>query len=487
MTAVRPILILSSVFLLISCSADRSLTVFSAMSLTDALTEVSQRFERKTGIKVDCHFAGSSTLQRQIEKGAPADVFISASPKQIEALQAKGLVDAQTRRDILTNNLVLIAPVDTAHSLTDTQTLTQDTIKRIAIGEPNSVPAGIYAKEVLINLGVWDTVQKKLVPGLDVRATLAYVESGNVDLGIVYRTDATTSKKVKILYQFPASSHAPIVYPAVLIKGAQHHPHAREFIRFLKTSEVAAIFRAYGFSAKADDTIEGEPSDQATLWRNSEVAVLILSLKAAVFSLLLILPPGLWVGWILAKSSFRGKSFLNTLVMLPLVLPPVVSGFCLLMLFSKRGLVGQLLFRILGIEIVFSWLGVVLAVSVISFPLLVRGIVTAMEGVDPRLENAARTLGAHPLKVFFTVTLPLSYRGVIGGAILGFSKSLGEFGATMMLAGNIAGKTQTLALAVFTYVQTGEDASAYRLVFISTVVAFVTMWIAERLYIKRNV
>ena len=487
MSAVRSILILGSVFLFISCSADRSLTVFSAMSLTDALTEISQRFEEQTGIKVDCHFAGSTTLQRQIEKGAPGNVFISASPKQVEALHTKGLIDAETRQDILTNKLVLIAPVDTAHSLTDAQTLTQDIIKRIAIGEPNSVPAGIYAKEALINLGIWDAVQEKLVPGLDVRATLAYVESGNVDLGIVYRTDATTSKKVKILYQFPTSSHTPIVYPAVLIKGSRHQPLAREFIRFLKTPEVATIFKAYGFSAQADDRMETESSNRRARSRSSEVAVLILSLKAAVFSLLLILPPGLWVGWILAKSSFRGKSFLNTLVMLPLVLPPVVSGFFLLMLFSKRGLVGQPLFRLLGIEIVFSWLGVVLAVSVISFPLLVRGIVTAMEGVDPRLENAARTLGARPLKVFFTVTLPLSYRGVIGGAILGFSKSLGEFGATMMIAGNIAGKTQTLSLAVFTYVQTGADARAYRLVFISTVVAFVAMWIAERLYIKRNV
>ena len=217
---------------------------------------------------------------------------------------------------------------------------------------------------------------------------------------------------------------------------------------------------------------------------NLEVAALILSVKAALFSLILIFPPGLLVGWVLAKCSFRGKSLLNTVVMLPLVLPPVVSGFFLLMLFSKRGPIGQLLFRLFGLEIVFSELGVVLAISVISFPLLVRGIVTAMQGVSPQLESAARTLGAHPLKVFFTVTLPLSHRGVIGGAILGFSKSLGEFGATMMVAGNIPGKTQTLSLTIFTYIQTGTDASVYRLVLISTVIAFVALWIAERLYFK---
>ena len=217
----------------------------------------------------------------------------------------------------------------------------------------------------------------------------------------------------------------------------------------------------------------------------AEVSALVLSIKAASLSLLFILPPGLLIGWILAKLSFPGKSLLNTVVMLPMVLPPVVSGFFLLILFSKSGLIGGLLFRLFGLEIVFSWLAVVLAISVLSFPLLVRAIVTAMEGVNPQLEDAARTLGASPLKVFFTLTLPLSYRGIIGGTILGFSRSLGEFGATMMVAGNIPGKTQTLPLAIYNFVHVGQDLSAYRLVFLSTAIAFATLWLAERLYIKR--
>ena len=216
----------------------------------------------------------------------------------------------------------------------------------------------------------------------------------------------------------------------------------------------------------------------------AEISALVLSIKAASLSLLFILPPGLFIGWILARLSFPGKSLLNTVVMLPMVLPPVVSGFFLLILFSKRGPIGGLLYQLFGLEIVFSWLAVVLAISVLSFPLLVRGIVTTMEAVNLQLENAARTLGASPLKVFFTVTLPLSYRGIIGGAILGFSRSLGEFGATMMVAGNIPGKTQTLPLAIYNFVQIGQDMSAYRLVFLSTLIAFATLWIAERLYLK---
>ena len=218
----------------------------------------------------------------------------------------------------------------------------------------------------------------------------------------------------------------------------------------------------------------------------TEVAALVISIKTALLSLLCILPVGVGIGWLLAKVSFRGKSILNTIVMLPLVLPPVVSGYLLLMLFSKQGPIGAILYSLVGLEIVFTWLAVVLAISVISFPLMVRSIVIAMEGVNPRLEGAARTLGAGRFKVFFSVTLPLAYRGIIGGAILAFARSLGEFGATIMIAGNIPGKTQTLPLAIFNYVQTGQEFSAYRLVLISTVIAFGALWFAERRFLKSD-
>ena len=216
----------------------------------------------------------------------------------------------------------------------------------------------------------------------------------------------------------------------------------------------------------------------------AEVAALVLSIKVALLSLVFTFPIGLFVGWLLAKRTFLGKSFLNTLVMCPLVLPPIVSGYLLLILFGRNGLIGGFIYQVFGIEIVFSELAVVIAVSIISFPLLVRGIVTGMESVPLELENAARTLGASPIKVFWTITFPMAYRGVIGGTILGFSKSLGEFGATIMVAGNIPGKTQTMALAIFSAVHLGEDVSVYRLVFISTVVAFVALWLTERFTLR---
>ena len=218
----------------------------------------------------------------------------------------------------------------------------------------------------------------------------------------------------------------------------------------------------------------------------AEITALILSIKVALLSLIVMFPPGLLVGWLLAKRDFTGKSLLNTLVMLPLVLPPVVSGYLLLILLSKHGIIGGFFYNLFNLELVFSPFAVVIAVSIISFPLLVRGIITGMESVPSELENTARTLGASPLKVFCTITLPLASRGIIGGTILGFSKSLGEFGATIMVAGNIPGETQTLALAIFNAVNLGEDATVYRLVFISTFVAFLAIWLTERIALKQD-
>ncbi|MDE0184007.1 MAG: molybdate ABC transporter permease subunit [Candidatus Poribacteria bacterium] len=465
------------------------LVVFAAISLTDALSEISKRFRLETGIQIHCNFTGSSTLQQQIEKGANTDIFICASPMQMDSLETQKRVHEDTRRNLLTNSLVLIAPLNGIPSASDPRMLVTPPIERIAIAEPHSVPAGIYGREALLRLGIWEDVQSKFILGTDVRSTLAYVESGEVDVGIVYKTDAAISKSVKAIYQFPSSSHSPIVYPAAVMKTTNRKALAQVFLAYLNSSEATGIFESNGFSMvqsvqRVSDgvvkDVERGTSDRLWTIKRAEVDALILSVKVAILSLVFIFPPGLFVSWAFAKNSFRGKSFLNTIVMVPLVLPPVVSGYFLLMLFSRAGPLGSILYRLLGREVIFSWAAVVLAISVISFPLFVRSAVTAMEGVSPKLESAARTLGAHPLKVFFTVTLPLSYRGIVGGGILAFSKSLGEFGATMMVAGNIPGKTQTLSLAIFNYFTIGWEASAYRLVLISTLISFVTLWIAER-------
>jgi molybdate transport system permease protein len=202
------------------------------------------------------------------------------------------------------------------------------------------------------------------------------------------------------------------------------------------------------------------------------------TVAVAALATLLILPPGLAIAWLLARRRWRGKSILETLVALPLVMPPVATGLILLKLLGRRGPVGRLLEEI-GIEVVFTWKGVVTAMAVMSFPLLVRGARVAFEGVNPRLEEIARTLGATDGRVFFTITLPLAVRGILGGTLLAFARALGEFGATILVAGNIPGKTSTLSLAIYSLVQLGKDADAFRLLGISVAVAFVAVWWSE--------
>jgi molybdate transport system permease protein len=205
----------------------------------------------------------------------------------------------------------------------------------------------------------------------------------------------------------------------------------------------------------------------------------------AALATLVILPPGVAVALALARYRGPGKGAIETVLSLPLVLPPTAVGLLLLELLSRRAPLGSWL-AARGIEVVFTWKAVLLATAVMSFPLLVRSARTAFEEVDPRLVGLARTLGATPLAAFVRVTLPLAWRGVLAGAVLAFSRALGEFGATIMLAGNIPGKTQTLALAIFHESQVGRDDRALFLAGVTVVLAFAALWTTEWLVRRRS-
>jgi len=210
--------------------------------------------------------------------------------------------------------------------------------------------------------------------------------------------------------------------------------------------------------------------------------VTLFTLGAAVLSTLSILPPGIALGWLLARRQWPGKSVVETVIALPLVIPPVATG---LILFGRRGPLGSLFERYLGVEIVFTWKAVVLATAVMSLPLLVRTARVAFEEVPVRLENVARTLGAGPWRAFFAVSLPLARRGLLAGAVLAFARALGEFGATAMVAGMIPGETITLSLGIYRDIQLGQDSAAYTLLGISVVLAFAAVTIGERLSRRR--
>ena len=208
---------------------------------------------------------------------------------------------------------------------------------------------------------------------------------------------------------------------------------------------------------------------------------LALTLKVAAWATAINLVLGITAGWLLARHRFPGREFVAALLTLPLVLPPTVIGYYLLVVIGKRGWLGQWLNESFGITLIFTWQGAVIAATVVAFPLVLSSARTAFEAVDPQLEKAARVLGLNEWAVFFRVTVPMAWPGIMAGAVLVFARSLGEFGATLMVAGSIPGRTQTLSVAVYEAVQAGDDATANKLIVIISVTCIVMLLIAGRL------
>ncbi|MFC0877222.1 molybdate ABC transporter permease subunit [Saccharicrinis sp. FJH2] len=220
-------------------------------------------------------------------------------------------------------------------------------------------------------------------------------------------------------------------------------------------------------------------------FNGTEVQAIWLSVKVAVYCSLISVPMALTIGNVMARRNFYGKSAIESLIHLPLVMPPVTTGYLLLLLFGVKGFLGKWLFTAFGIRISFTFMAAVIASVFVSFPLIVRSVRTAIEMVDPGLEDASRILGAGKLKTFFKVTVPLAMPGIVSGTILAFARSLGEFGATITFAGNIAGETQTLPLAIYAYMQVpGQENATLRLVMVSVIISFIAMGLSEW-YVKR--
>lgn len=224
--------------------ANTTLLVSAAASLQDALKEIQPLFQQSN---VKYNFGSSGALQQQIEQGAPVDVFFSAATKQMDALQSKDLIFLNTRRNLLTNRLVLVVPQNSTLNLTKFEQLTGSNVKRIAVGEPRSVPVGQYSEELFNNLRILDQVRPKFVLGNNVRNVLAAVESGNADAGIVYATDAKISNKVKIVATASTSLHSPIVYPIAVLKNSKNAQSAQEYVQFLSGARAKGVFQKYGF------------------------------------------------------------------------------------------------------------------------------------------------------------------------------------------------------------------------------------------------
>ena len=228
-------------------AAAETFTVFAAASLGDALREIGGAYEKRTGDKPRFNFAGSSTLARQIDAGAPADLFVSADEAQMDLLEKKQLIDPKSRRSLLGNTLVVVTATD-GPSLTKPADLATARIRRIATGNPQAVPVGVYARQHLEKLGLWEKLRRKIVPTEHVRAALAAAAQGNADAAIVYQTDAASSHKVKVAFALQAEDGPRITYPAALVKGGHSHEAAARFLTTLAGAEAAEVFRKHGFT-----------------------------------------------------------------------------------------------------------------------------------------------------------------------------------------------------------------------------------------------
>ena len=230
------------------------LQIFAAASLTDALNEIAPAYEKATGDKLSFNFAGSSLLERQIEQGAPADLFLSADEAKMDAAAQKGLIVAASRKSVLSNFLVVVVPADSPFNITSPADLATPAVNHLAVAQPETVPAGVYAKKYLQNLGLWDKLQPKIVPTENVRAALAAVEAGNAEAGIVYETDAAISKKVRVACNIPAPAYEgpidqgpQISYPFAIVQASAQPEAAARFLSYLESPAALAVFKKYGF------------------------------------------------------------------------------------------------------------------------------------------------------------------------------------------------------------------------------------------------
>jgi len=221
--------------------------ISAAASLTDVLKEINMAYQAKSKHTVKFNFGPSSGLARQIDEGAPADIFLSADLPQMDVLDKKDRLEPGTRKNLLSNQLVIVVAADAKLALSGPQDLLKAAIKRVALAEPSSVPAGVYGSKYLTDEGLWDKVKPKIVPVQDVRATLAAVESGNVEAGFVYKTDAAVSKKLKIVYEVPVEKGPRITYPVAIVKASKHKDAARDFLNYLQLSITKVTFKKYGF------------------------------------------------------------------------------------------------------------------------------------------------------------------------------------------------------------------------------------------------
>ena len=428
----------------------RPIVVLAASSLTDVLPDVARSWSAAGNPEVHFSFDATSRLAPQAARGAPADVFVSADRAWMRWLEEQGGIVSATQVDVASNRLVLVVPASGRFRPSSVEDLADGRLTRLGLaGE--SVPAGRYARASLEAAGVWGAIAPTVVNGGSARGTLEWAARGEVDAAVVFQSDALAETRVTTAFALPRPDEE-VVYPAAVLAGSRRINDATRFVARLSSPEAQSSFRRAGFEPPPALTGPGPSRLRPLGQAPSSWSAIRLSLLVATIVAVLGLVPSVWLGRLLARHRFPGKSLVSTAIMAPLVFPPVVTGFLLLSAFGRQGPAGVAL-EAAGISISFTLLGAVLAALIVGLPLYVMAARGAFESVDTRFEEVSLTLGVPPRATFFRVGLPLALPGIAAGAVLAFARALGEFGATVVLAGNVEGRTRTIALAVYTLLE----------------------------------
>jgi len=449
------------------------IVVLAASSLTDVLPRLASAWQDAGGLPVRFAFDATSRLAPQVVQGARADVFFAADEVWMRWLEERGAVLPGAARPVAGNELVVVVPSDRGAAPDGPPALAG--LDRLALAGEN-VPAGRYAYDALVRAGLWQTVQGRVVRGGSVRAVLEWVARGEVPAGVVYRTDALADPAVSVAFALPGGME--VAYWAAPLAAAPRPGAAADFLRFTLGPEGRDVLASAGFRVLSTEEPAARPQEPAGGAPGPGVSpsnpvraegppgavpsagsAIRISLLVALMATAAGLLPAVGLGWLLARHEFPGKTLLSTAVLAPLVIPPVVTGFLLLSLLGTQSALGRLLIQ-LGLPVPFTLLGAAVAALVVGLPLYVISIRGAFEAVDPLYEELSWTLGVPPRRTFLRISLPLALPGIVAGAVLAFARALGEFGATVVLAGNMEGTTRTIALAVYTLLESPSGREA---------------------------
>lgn len=448
------------------------LSLFTSSDCEKLVADLSRDFQGGTDKNVQIEADTTDRLAGRIRRGRIPDILVAAGEEEIHRLAEQGYVDPETSVPLLESPLVLVLPAGKVCSRPPLRHLLHPSVRSIAVCAQDT-EVGRTTVEALKAMGLWYQVLHRVRPCPSAHVALGRVRRGEADAAVVFGPDVLGKKNIQAIQSaFPWGSYTPVRYTAVLLKKAPHPRAGRGFLSLLASPEARKRIQAF----EAGKRLPVPPDRGSRVW-----TPLLLSLRATCLALMVVFPLALATAGYLANRTSMLSRYLDALVNLPLVIPPVAVGCILMLLFSREGPVA----RITGLPLAFTWQAGALAAGIMSFPLAVRPIRNALEAVDPRYLMAARTLGGTRFSCFLLISLPLAGRGLAAGGVLAFARALGEFGATLVVAGNIPGLTRFLPQALFVEFESGNTSLALYLLLALVMVSFLATLAYEYLEIRR--